>query len=185
MFVFEFTGNQRLTALNGQAFANLLGLENIILTQNYCIDENFSGENVKKATAELISNSCGFEEIDSEEIFCEKFLQFGLHDSCFVTERTAINSTNFVIGEQKDEEIGGMIFDSNKNIEYLPNKIYLQFPNLVVYKADRCSLTQISKQNFEQLKRLKVISLVSNQLKKISGNTFTGLGSLQEVNLSA
>lgn len=101
-----------------------------------------------------------------------------------MNKRTAINATNFIIADLRDEEVEGIIFDRNVNIEYLPVKIHLQFPNLDIYNASRCSIKQISKENFENLSRLKSIELSGNKIQKISGNTFKGLNSLLHVNLS-
>lgn len=101
-----------------------------------------------------------------------------------MTENTVINDTNSVIAELRDEEVQGITFDYNRKIEHLPYKIYMQLPHLVKYWARSCSITQISKQNFEKLNRLRNIMLSDNKIQKISGNTFHGLESLMNVILS-
>lgn len=143
-------------------------------------------ERDRKTATQDISNSCGYEEIDLIEIACEAF-NFDLafdQEKCIMNKRTAINDTNFVISDLEDEDITGIEFDSNKKIEYLPYKIYMQFPNMISYSADSCSIKQISKYNFEKLHRLNTILLESNKIQKISGNTFKGLTSLIFINLS-
>lgn len=102
-----------------------------------------------------------------------------------MNEKTAINSTSFVVADLKDVDVEGMIFEGNSNIEYLPSRLFLQFPNLLIYKAAECSVNEINKENFEELTRLKVIDLSFNRIRKISGNTFLELESLLFVNLSA
>lgn len=177
--------NQRLIALNGQSFANLHELEFISLQNNYCIDRSFHDNAIKTTALISISNSCGFEELVSVEIVCERFIIPELYnfEFCDMTGKTVINATNFVIADLRDEEIEGIDFTKNKKIEYLPYKIYMHLPNLVYYWASICALKQISKENFEKLNRLQAIDLSHNQIKKIHGNTFNGLDSLIEIDL--
>lgn len=143
----------------------------------------FFTDNEVRTAQEVISSRCGYDELDSIEIDCETFQDKNNFEFCIMTERTAINATNFVIADLKDEDVGGIDFNYNKAIEYLPYKIYMQFPNLVTYRAQSCSVKGISKENFEQLNRLKNINLESNRIEKISGNTFKGLEKLLDVNL--
>lgn len=154
------------------------------MAYNDCIDEWFIGDGFRDTAAKVISSSCGFDEYDSIEVLCERYLSHNYFDYCVMSGRTAINSTNFVIGDLKFEDVEGIIFENNKDIEYLPYKIYMQLPNLIFYNASRCSIKQVSKENFEILNRLKFIELQLNQIQKISGNTFKGLRSLRHINLS-
>lgn len=170
--------------MNGQAFTKLLNLNNIYLLNNYCIDSSFYGPHVRKTDFRELSNKCGYRELDSVEIACEKFFDIESSEFCFMTENTVINDTNSVIAELRDEEVQGITFDYNRKIEHLPYKIYMQLPHLVKYWARSCSITQISKQNFEKLNRLRNIMLSDNKIQKISGNTFHGLESLMNVILS-
>lgn len=98
--------------------------------------------------------------------------------------KTAINATNFIIADLRDESIGDIDFSENEKIEYLPYKIFMQLPNLGTYDANECAIKQISKENFEKLSRLRVIELNSNKIQKVSGNTFKGLESLAHIDLS-
>lgn len=178
----ESTANQRVTALNGQAFRIVPSLEVINLQNNFCINRIFFGKEEKSTAIENISNRCGFEEFDSIEVVCESFKDFR-REFCDMRQKTIINASNFVIGDLQDEEVEGIFFEGNMNIEYLPYKIYMQFPNLQSYWAKQCAIKQISKENFEKLIRLKEIDLEFNQIQKISGNTFQGLESLTIVDL--
>lgn len=169
--------------MNGKAFANLRKLTTFFLVNNHCYSAAFSDDDIKGIAPAAITKNCGFEEFDSVELSCDRFLD--LHDSefCFMDIPKAINATNFVIAELRDEEIGGIRFDGNKRIEYLPYKVYMQFPNLIHFKAKECSVKQIMKENFEKLSRLQKIDLSSNVIQKISGNTFKGLESLMQIKL--
>lgn len=137
-----------------------------------------------KTAIEAVSKNCGYKEFFSEEVACEKYQDSDNYDTCLMTNQTEISFTNFIIANLKDEEIEGIKFEGNKNIRFLPYKIYLQFPNLVIYNAERCSIKQISMQNFENLRSLKSIELRFNRIKKISGDTFKGLDNLRSVDLS-
>lgn len=137
----------------------------------------------------MVSESCGFKEFDSVEVACEQykgFVWYGLLTvfSCFMDKTTAINGKNFIIADLKDEEVEGIVFHSNRLVEYLPYKVHLQPPNLSTYRAAFCSIKEISKENFENLNRLKHIDLNYNRIEKIAGNTFNGLRSLKKVELS-
>lgn len=176
--------NQRLTALNGQAFANLQKIQKISLENIYCIQNGqFGGQDVREKAYEYISKKCGFDEFDSVEIACEGFEDYSGSEFCRLRQ-AAINPTNFVIADLRDEEVDEIRLDGNKRIEYLSYKIYMQFPNLDAYWAGECSIKQISKENFENLNKLIKIYLAHNQIQKISGNTFKGLGQLRVVDLS-
>lgn len=168
--------------MNGKAFANLPKLK-IIQIESYCIEEWYSGKDIKKTGLEQISSSCGFDEFDFEEILCERFDDFELDEYCVMTGKTAINTTNFVIAEVRDEEVQGIDFDENERIEYLPYKIYKQLPNIARYTAKKCSIIEITKENFEKLNKFRMVLLDANRIRKIFGNTFEGLKSLSFVNL--
>lgn len=176
-------GNQRLAALNAQAFAKLSNLKAVSLGKNYCIHRTFYGDDIWTTGAEVIRSSCGYEELDSVDISCERFRDISGFEFCVMNKETVINASNFVVADLRDEEIEGITFNENKNIEYLPYKIHMQLPNLDTYWARKCAIKQITKENFEKLIRLKSLDLTYNQIQKISGNTFKGLESLTNVDL--
>lgn len=183
IFRLKSTVNQRLSALNGKAFANLHQLETISLITNFCIWKDFSSHVIEswKSAGEVITKNCGFDEFEYVEVACEKFTSFFELEACWMKKKTSINATNFVVSDMRDEEVGHISFDDNKKIEYLPYKIFMQFPNLFSYFAESCSVKQITKENFEKLNRLKEIWLSHNKIQKIFANTFEGLESLQTV----
>lgn len=171
--------------MNGQAFANLHKIKVVDLRNNVCIDRFFvSGDMKERASARRdITKSCGFDESEFVEITCERFNYDLELEYCVMNKKTLINANNSVVAELTDEEVEGIDFNGNKNIEYLPYKVYKQFPNLVEYYAPSCSIKQIAKVNFEKLTRLKFIHLSDNKIQKIAANTFGGLESLNELNL--
>lgn len=178
---------QRLTSLNGKAFENLKNLELIGLKWNICSDHGFALTHNYLTIAnapEIVTKQCGYEEIDSKEVFCERYRDFDLYETCYMDTNTIIDSDNFVVGDLKDEDVGAVISNRNKKIEYLPLQIYKQFPNLYLYLASECAIKQISKENFEKLNRLTVLNLAHNQIQKIRADTFVGVPSLSNVLLS-
>lgn len=156
----------------------------IYLRNNFCINKTFFRDEINATALKEITNGCGFDEFDSADIYCEDFHYFIPLEICSMKNKTVINATNFVVADLRDEEVGGITFNQNKAIEYLPYKVYMQFPNLVDYWADSCSVKQISRENFQKLNRLQLIWLASNKIQKISGNTFHGLENLSRVDLS-
>lgn len=187
IFILFITDRQRLTALNGKAFENLKNLEIIGLKWNICSDHGFSLTHNYLTVAnapEIVTRQCGFEEFESKEVSCERYRDFDLYESCFLDTSTTIDSDNFVIADLKDEEVGAVIFNGNKKIEYLVLQIYKQFPNLYLYLAKECAIKQISKENFEKLNRLTVLNLAHNNIQKVRADTFNGVPNLSYIMLS-
>lgn len=91
---------------------------------------------------------------------------------------TTINSTGVTIAP-RDETIKGLTMYNNQKIHFLPEKLNETFPNLSTYLASACSITEISKMNFENLDKLRFLSLHSNHIEKIARNTFEDLKSLE------
>lgn len=82
-----------------------------------------------------------------------------------------------------EQSIIGLYFDNNKKIVYLPVKVHRIFPNLIEYRAENCSIREISKKNFEKLYKLRTIILEYNQIEKVSSNTFADLPLLLYIGL--
>lgn len=120
-------------------------------------------------------------EVAEIEINCESFGVFG-NKSCVLGE-TEINSANTIIAES-DETVEAMWMHENKKAFYLPNKISEKFPNIVLYQADRCSIKEISKDNFHGLTKLRELDLSENQIESLTDGTFDGLLNLHFLRLS-
>lgn len=133
---------------------------------------------------ELVSRHCGYDELEFKEVSCEKYKDHSQYESCFMNNNAVIDSANFIIADLKDEDVGGVIFEENKKIEYLPVKIYMQFPFLYIYLARGCSIKQITKENFEKLDRVVVLDLSQNNIQKIRADTFNGVPNLSNLLLS-
>lgn len=101
-----------------------------------------------------------------------------------MNNNTRINATNFVVAGSKDGRTKGVEFSNNLEVEYLPYKIFMQFPKLLELRAFQCSIKQITKHNFEQLIELEKIVLHGNQIQEISVDTFKGIVNLILIDLS-
>lgn len=126
------------------------------------------------------------DQLNAIEIECDRKKEenylIGPVQVCFL-DTVAIDSPDSTI-LPRDENIAGVNFSYDKKIRFLPVKISETFPKLIKYFAFGCSLTEVYKIHFENLNKLKSLVLGSNQIEKISSNTFDDLTSLEHLNLS-
>lgn len=129
-----------------------------------------------------------FENAEAKQVSCESVGKnawgFGIGSvkTCFMERTTVIDEDNVSISTF-DENIGGLLFRRNKKIIFLPVKVAEAFPNLELYSAWDCSVTQISRENFAGLRKLKILHLEVNQIEKIQSDTFKNLVSLEILHL--
>lgn len=128
-------------------------------------------------------NSC--DEIVSgspKEIF---WSSFDMHLWTFTVDATQnIFDENVHISEEKSESVKGLYFLPNKNIKYLPIELKDNFPNLVAYGANDCSLSTLRYKYFENLNKLQVLSFGTNQISSIESDTFKDLINLKFLHLN-
>lgn len=93
----------------------------------------------------------------------------------------SINSTGVTISSQIDDHMTKIIFEYNKKVFYLPEKVHEVYPNLEIYSAGSCSIVAISKNNFEKLTKLKELNLEFNNIERIPDDVFTDLFSLEGI----
>lgn len=96
---------------------------------------------------------------------------------------TMIDAPNMKIST-RDDFMKGLGFRGNRKIEFLPNNVNENFPNLLGYRADACLIREISYPNFRGLNMLRRLDLDVNRIEKIASDTFSDLTSLQIVYLS-
>lgn len=109
---------------------------------------------------------------------------FGKDKTCFVNERTSIESDDTRLAIQDDETITGFWPQENKKIKFLPIEIYKSFPNLNALDAVGCSISVISKKNFEKLDKLTGLFLDRNHIATVYSDTFEDLTSLKRLSFS-
>lgn len=107
----------------------------------------------------------------------------GLLKTCSMRDLTIIDDPEYEILTPRDEAMQAFTFEQNRKIAFLPVEIYEKFPNLIAYAAWSCSIKDLQKENFHNLKEIKLINLSDNLLETIHSNTFEGLMNLEEIYL--
>lgn len=97
---------------------------------------------------------------------------------CELSKDTAIADPNTKFSNTKNDDVTFIEFQNIKLIEYLPVDIYETFPNLAVFRGDRCAIKSVSYQNFRGLNNLSQLSLNGNDLETLEENIFDDLTSL-------
>lgn len=127
-------------------------------------------------------------EAAAKEVSCESNRSWnwgypvGNQKTCFIEEIT-IDSQGFSIASAEDEATGGIYFEENKQVSYLPVNVHKIFPNLMGLSAAECSIKTLTKENFKNLKKLKELKLRYNQIEIIQNDVFEDLTSLEELDL--
>lgn len=127
-----------------------------------------------------------FVNAEASEVDCEKIDKCYIEDidrCCYMNKATTIASRDTTLAVQKDEALQGVNFADNPKIEFLPNKIYKQVPNLIHYHAFNASIKEISKKNFQNLVKMEYLYLTLNKIESVDNSIFEGLVELREVRL--
>jgi Leucine-rich repeat (LRR) protein len=129
-----------------------------------------------------------FEKAKASEISCESYANVenespvGMVKTCLMNETTVINEENVSVSN-RDENTLGFTFEENKNIFVLPIGAAEAFPNLLVYNAYKCKISEVSKKHFAGLKKLQTMLLSNNQIENIPSDLFEDLTSLVIIHL--
>lgn len=124
-------------------------------------------------------------------VSCERFKKMRVNEfghttlsMCYMEKNTRVYSTGYEIDTRKLDHVIGIIFDYNKKIYYLPEKVYKKFQNLRGISAQSCSLKAISKNNFAKLPSLSALLLNENKITAITSDTFRDNINLLFIDLS-
>jgi Leucine rich repeat len=105
--------------------------------------------------------------------------------TCNMRVTTSIDSPEtIIISSAFDSSMGGLRFDHNKQVYYLPENVGEKFPNLLAHYASFCNVKEISKKHFKNLSKLKFLGLDHNQIETILSDTFEDLIELEILWLS-
>lgn len=131
-----------------------------------------------------MSSQNSVDEVTCERVGVDSFF-YGLQKCCFMNGTTTINSTETEISFASDASMGIVLFQFNKEIEFLPKKMFKTFPGLIEIVASYCSITAVFRENFVNLRKLKSIGLQGNLITELSDDTFerSGLESLEFIGL--
>lgn len=125
----------------------------------------------------LLTVLCCVYSVHGIQIMCDSDECFD-QPCCLITD-TPINTTNFFIAGLKDDTVRLLDLSRNRNIKFLPICVGYKFPNMVFYEAERCTIKEISKFNFQNLFHLRKLNLIGNMLATIQSDTFYDLVSLR------
>lgn len=101
-------------------------------------------------------------------------------DICFFDEEE-IDEPDFTVNSTLNNDVIGISFDKNTNVQFLPINVYESFPDLIIYGASYCRIQAVIKENFQLLNKLTHIHLSGNKIETIPGNLFEGLESLKKI----
>lgn len=173
--------------MNGEVFKGLKKLNQTFLSSNVCIKDDFIGQFAIALMPKFIEKKCSFDEpnlLPKKEVSCD-YVRFEYETglTCSMSRIAFINTTGVTISASRNESIMALTLILNNKIKYLPENIVEKFPNLDIYFAKFCSLTSISKRNFNGLSVLTKISLKDNKIEKIPSDTFEDLKNLKSLDL--
>lgn len=103
---------------------------------------------------------------------------------CNFGSTSSLRSSDIAIDIPTNDLIAVLFLSGNKNVLYLPVRVYQSFPNLKEISAFECSIKEISKKNFDYLTQLEDLDLHHNFIAKIKSDTFDGLSKLRRIDLS-
>lgn len=104
--------------------------------------------------------------------------------TCQMSDKTEISTQNHIISTPKNDDVHVIDFYRGKKINFLPEKVYEKFPNLLYFDAQSSNISELVRGNFEKLYFLKEIQLHNNHIEKIPNNAFADLQSLELLRLS-
>lgn len=128
-----------------------------------------------------------FETTEAKTIECENIGEGGWFvgkvKTCWMNDGTSIGHKHVTVSTF-DASVKSLSFWNNKDIQYLPDQVNENFPNLIGYSADECSIKEISKGNFMGLNKLILLDLRHNKIEKIESYVFEDLQELRDLRLS-
>lgn len=121
--------------------------------------------------------------VAAKDLVCEVFSPGYGGRECYMNNYTVIDSEDYAFPEV-DETIKVLIFYGNKKIEFLPEYVSRQIPEMLRYGAFDCSLTDIQRKHFQGLIKLDHLLLDRNKIEAIRSDTFQDLVKCSQISLS-
>jgi transposase-like protein len=143
---------------------------------DFYVEEDDESEQIERSLPEELSvTKC-------ELVSVEKWPGLGQKVMCKKLS-TAICSPDKTLSVPFMLDVTILNFKDNKEIQFLPIKLYQSVPNLLLIDAGYCSVKAVSKENFEKLNKLEELWLYHNEITAISDGTFADLVSLRKISL--
>lgn len=184
---FFISESNNIKFMNGQLFAPNPHLRKVFVSQNACIDKNFSLNDDAHAMRHQVTTQCGFPEPRSRKnsiscliTNCNDVKKF---DCCQFKYSTAIDSRDFLVSNALNTDVLNFEINDCEAVNFLPTFVNFKFPNLQIFIADHCNISEISKMNFANLSKLREINLSFNRIDTVLKNTFEGLDLLMRIHL--
>lgn len=119
------------------------------------------------------------------DIWNHLWKEFGVNlTTYFVHRKTLITNLNTEISSKFNTQVSGLTMTDSKTIHFLPIKVVDVFPNLVIYEAFNCAIKLLTRANFENLSKLKVIDVQHNQITSVTEDAFDDLSMLVHLDLA-
>lgn len=123
-------------------------------------------------------------KLAAELISCDVIVTcLDFENCCFGNVTASINSKTSKFDGTEEETVHAIWFANNTNIKYLPIQVFLHFPKLALYNAENCAISEISKENFENLSELEAVNLAGNQIEVVQSDTFDSIIGLERIDL--
>lgn len=122
------------------------------------------------------------------EVACESIEEINwgndnIQTTCLMRYSPTINGPDFTISSEHSYSVLGLELGYNKKISFLPVFANQVFPYLTGINAAECSIESISRNNFHDLKYLRILNLIENKIGSIASDVFEDLISLEELKL--
>jgi Leucine rich repeat len=129
-----------------------------------------------------------FATADAKTVRCEKLTSYDWSGPVWTVKTcwmptTTIDDPNTTI-LTNDSSMLGLRTIRNQKAEFLLVQVSESYPNLESYRVAHCAVSEVSKDNFAGLNKLKYLSLSHNEIERIDRNTFEDLISLEKLYLS-
>lgn len=191
LFLEEFQSlaeGNNIKFINGQLLSQIKQLQEVWLRRNPCIDKDFTRNFDVQAMHQEVTTQCGFPEPKARgrEVSCfvVNYVEKDKYDCCRFENFATINTKDFLISNALDYDISSLEARNCPKVNFLPIFVNFKFPNLQTYRAVNCNISEITKNNFANLTKLREIDLAGNKIDTVLKNSFEGLDLLLKIYLS-
>lgn len=92
-----------------------------------------------------------------------------------VKSNSIISSSEFHISSRRHEAVKAFLCCNQKHVDFLPDQVEQNFPNLAIFDARNCSIKSVGSGNFQGLRKLVKLQLDGNQIEELNGDIFSDL----------